>query len=281
MKKVLLLIFLLITQNVSAQLVPDDNAMYDRMDRLERDVTLLQRKIYRPTNSSPQVVETYVTSAQPIANDGSLENLYMKLDQMEKVVASLTGQVEELSHELSETKKELKKTNNYVDVKLAELNKKKEVPKAQEKKPTKPEKKADKETKKEDVKKEPKEVYDAAYKLLNEQKYAEAQIALEDFIEKYPNDTLAGNAQYWLGETFYVRGMYELAAVAFAKGFKTYKTGSKGADSLFKLGLTMEKLEKKKEACTAFKNIKKEFPKASDSLLSKAKKEMEKLGCDQ
>ena len=281
MKKVLLLIFLLIAQNVSAQLVPDDNAMYDRMDRLERDVTLLQRKIYRPTNSGSQVVETYVTSAQPIANDGSLENLYMRLDQMEKVIASLTGQVEELSHELSETKKDLKKTNNYVDVKFAELNKKKEAPKAQETKPAKQEKKADKETKKEDVKKDPKEAYDAAYKLLNEQKYAEAQIALEDFIEKYPNDALAGNAQYWLGETFYVRGMYERAAVAFAKGFKTYKTGLKGPDSLFKLGLTMEKLEKKKEACTAFKNVKKEFPKASDSLLSKAKKEMEKLGCDQ
>lgn len=292
MKKIFLFAFLMISLNAFAQLVSDENAMYDRMDRLERDVTLLQRRVYRPSEQTKKVYE-YVPAATE--NVGPLENLYMRIDQMEQQISFLTGQVEELSHELEKAKKELKKTNTDINFRFSELEKIKTTPTASVAKTDKvPDKKVDKkanETEKkssknvkpaqtEADKKDTKQIYDAAYKLVEDKKYAEAQIALEDFIEKYPNDPLAGTAQYWLGETFYVRGLYELAAVAFAKGFKSYKDSSKGADSLFKLGMTMEKLNKKKEACTAFKNVKKEYPKASESLITKAQTEMKNLGCE-
>ena len=116
--------------------------------------------------------------------------------------------------------------------------------------------------------------------MLKQLKYEEAEEALQAFLKDYPEHELAGNAQYWLGETYYVRGQYEPAAVAFATGFKNYKNNTKAPDNLLKLGLSMQQLGKKKEACTAFKNLKTKFPKASDVLLSRAAKESDKLGCD-
>ena len=57
--------------------------------------------------------------------------------------------------------------------------------------------------------------------------------------QRYPNDPLAGNAQYWLGETYYVRKDYKNAAAAFAEGYQKYPKGPKAADDLLKLGMSL------------------------------------------
>ena len=95
----------------------------------------------------------------------------------------------------------------------------------------------------------------------------------------FPKDELAGNAQYWLGESFFARSMFSQAAVAFAEGFKNYRSSQKAPDNLFKLGVTMAKLNKKEEACIAFKNFAKEYPKVSDSMKKRLEKEIQKLSC--
>ena len=68
----------------------------------------------------------------------------------------------------------------------------------------------------------PKRLYETAYGYLLQQDYGAAQSAFSDFLSRYPKDRLAGNAQYWLGETHYVRGQYRSAASAFLKGYKSY-----------------------------------------------------------
>ena len=98
-------------------------------------------------------------------------------------------------------------------------------------------------------------------------------------LTKFSSDKLAGNAQYWLGEVYYGNKDFAKAAVAFAKGYENYKTGPKGPDSLLKLGMSMRELNKKDEACVAFVNLPKEFPKAAEPLKVKAKAEADKLKC--
>ncbi|MBO7097280.1 MAG: tol-pal system protein YbgF [Alphaproteobacteria bacterium] len=98
-------------------------------------------------------------------------------------------------------------------------------------------------------------------------------------LENYPTDKLAGNAQYWLGEVYYKNRDYKKAAVAFAKGYENYKNGNKGADSLYKLGISMASLDKKSEACSALLNLPVEFPKANADILNKAKAKASSLGC--
>ena len=80
-------------------------------------------------------------------------------------------------------------------------------------------------------------------------------------IKEYPDNKLSSNAYYWLGETFYVRKNYQLAAYNFAAGYKKFPEGSKAADQLLKLGISLFSLEKLTEACATFKKLLEEFPK--------------------
>ena len=98
-------------------------------------------------------------------------------------------------------------------------------------------------------------------------------------LSKHPQDKLAGNAQYWLGETYYARKEFDRAAVSFAKGYQNYKESPKRADSLLKLGMSMQSLNKKDEACAAFVSLPTEFPKADKTLKNKAAEGAKKLGC--
>src|SRR5205823_13886042 len=56
------------------------------------------------------------------------------------------------------------------------------------------------------------EQYSHAFGLLRQADYPAAETALKAFVEQHPNDPMAGNAQYWLGETYYTRGRYAEAA---------------------------------------------------------------------
>lgn len=125
----------------------------------------------------------------------------------------------------------------------------------------------------------PEEQYRYAFDLLRKQDFAAAETALAAFVKSHPEDALAGNAQYWLGETFYVREQYEQAAVAFTEGFQTYPDSSKAADNLLKLGMSLGNLGKKEDACTTFGHLIANFPNASAVVLDRARQERKTRGC--
>ena len=118
-----------------------------------------------------------------------------------------------------------------------------------------------------------KDVNDIYQEGLSALKANNTDLAEENFktiIANHPNDKLAGNAQYWLGEAYYGKKQFDKAAVTFAKGYQKYKSTPKGADSLLKLGMSMKELGKKDEACAAFLSLPTEFPKAPLPLKNKA-----------
>lgn len=121
--------------------------------------------------------------------------------------------------------------------------------------------------------------YDHAFGLLRQANYGEAESALKTFLEEHPDDVLAGNAKYWLGETYYVRGDFRQAAVTFAEGFQRYPDSAKAADNLLKLGMSLAQLDKKEDSCGAFGELLKRYPDASASVQQRAALERERLGC--
>jgi tol-pal system protein YbgF len=123
------------------------------------------------------------------------------------------------------------------------------------------------------------EQYNYAFSMLHKADYAGAEQAFKAFLAQHPNGNLAGNAQYWLGETYYVRGDYEQAAVAFMSGYKTYPQSTKGPDNLLKLGMAMANLGKAKEACAAFGRLGSQYPRAAEAIKRRAGAEMSRLGC--
>ena len=127
--------------------------------------------------------------------------------------------------------------------------------------------------------KTPREQYARAFSLLEKRNYQEAGDGFSEFLKANPNDPLAENARYWLGETYYARGEYARSAEIFLESYEKNKTGPKAPDTLLKLGLSLSGLDKKKEACASFRELNRAFPNAPDSVKEKAGQERKRLGC--
>lgn len=121
--------------------------------------------------------------------------------------------------------------------------------------------------------------YENAFSLLKNSNYEAAGKGFEAFIQKNPGHPLIGNAQYWLGETHYVRGDYANAARVFAEGYQKFPQGTKAADNLLKLGMSLAATGNKNDACIAFSQLKKDFSGGSGPVLRRADQEMSKAGC--
>lgn len=125
----------------------------------------------------------------------------------------------------------------------------------------------------------PEAAYDASIDLLKQGQFDTARVNFQKFLELYPDHPLAGNAQYWLGETYYVQGDYKQAADAFLKGYTTYESSNKAPDSLLKLGITLSALGQKDPACATMNELKRRFPSAPQSVIQRAELEKKRAGC--
>lgn len=125
----------------------------------------------------------------------------------------------------------------------------------------------------------PQQQYDYAFGLLRDANYAAAERALRDFIRRYPDNRLSSNAQYWLGETYYVRRNFQAAAAAFAEGYQRYPKGPKAADDLLKLGSSLSMLGRRPDACRSFAQLDRDFPIAPANLKAKEVEEKRRAGC--
>jgi len=109
--------------------------------------------------------------------------------------------------------------------------------------------------------------------------YPGAEQALRAFVTQHPKDPLAGNAQYWLGETFYVRKNWKDAAIAFAEGYQKYPKSSKAPDDLLKLAMSLGNMGQKANACTALGRLDHDFPQMPANVRGPATAEKRHLGC--
>ena len=123
------------------------------------------------------------------------------------------------------------------------------------------------------------EQYEFAVSFMKIGDYETAEFALREFIDKNKDHDLAGNAQYWYGETFRIRQLYSDAATAYLDGYQNYPKSDKAPDNLLKLGITMVQLGEKDQGCKMISGLKKEYPKASKSVLQKAQYEQKKFKC--
>ena len=123
------------------------------------------------------------------------------------------------------------------------------------------------------------EQYRHAFGLLSQANYGEAELALRAFVQANPDDPLAGNAQYWLGETYYVRQDFQQAAITFAEAYQRYPDNSKAPDNLLKLGMSLSALGSNSDACGTFAELLKRYPNAAVTIKQRANQERERLGC--
>ncbi|HZB92115.1 MAG TPA: tol-pal system protein YbgF [Stellaceae bacterium] len=300
----------LLTSGALAQQNNDLRPLLDRLDRLERDMNLLQRQVYR--GGGPGDAATAPSAAD---GQGATLNYEVRISQLEDQMRTVTGQIEEINYNLDQMKRRLDTLASDVDQRLTALEHGTTAtgqpvgapppgapptslagsppPAAGAAPPAPPSQSG--------VLGQlpagaqptaaaagatgtlpsgsPQEQYNYAFGLLRQANYPAAEQALRAFIQRYPKDPLAGNAQYWLGETYFVRQDYSNAAAVFAEGYEKYPKGGKAADNLLKLGLALGQLGQKADACRAFARLDRDFPTALATLKERAGEEKKRLGC--
>ena len=125
----------------------------------------------------------------------------------------------------------------------------------------------------------PEKQYEFATSFLRVGDYSTAERAFREFAIVNPEHKLAGNAQYWYAETFRIRQLYTDAATAYLEGYQKYPKGEKAPINLLKLGVSMVQIGEKEQGCKMIVGVEKQYPKANQSVLQKAKYESKKFEC--
>jgi tol-pal system protein YbgF len=267
----------------------DMRALGNRLDRIEREITDLQRQSYSGGGSSG--APTALTGGG--AGSADLQSRIMELEEQ---VRSLTGRLEETNHRLEQANRDAQLFREDVDLRFRDvqgggaagsdsgagpvrengdgasvspapasgtLGETRSVAPAASVLPNGT----------------PQAQYDFAIDLMKRGQYDQARGAFQEFLKLHPKDTLAGNAQYWLGETYYAQDRHKEAGDAFLTGYTTYASSSKAPDSLLKLGMSLAALGNKDAACTVWGELGSKFPQASPAVVARNKLEREKAGC--
>jgi tol-pal system protein YbgF len=124
----------------------------------------------------------------------------------------------------------------------------------------------------------PEAMYERYYEAQLRKRYDEAETGFNDFMQKYPDNSLAGTVQYRLGEVFYAKSDFRAAASNFLKGYTQYPKSRRAPDSLLMLGMSLRKLGEKEKACDALASVGTEFPRATEAK-KKAQAEYKRAGC--
>ena len=125
----------------------------------------------------------------------------------------------------------------------------------------------------------PNKQYEFATSFLKVGDYSTAERAFREFVIDNPEHDLAGNAQYWYAETFRIRQLYTDAASAYLEGYQKYPKGEKAPINLLKLGISMVQIGEKDQGCKMINGVEKQYPKANQSVIQKAKYESQKFEC--
>ena len=128
---------------------------------------------------------------------------------------------------------------------------------------------------------DPQKQYEFATSFLKVGDYPTAERAFREFVLENPKHELAGNAQYWYAETFRIRQLYTDAASAYLEGYQKYPKGEKAPINLLKLGVSMVQIGEKDQGCKMINGVEKQYPKANQSVIQKAKYESQKFECNQ
>lgn len=247
---------------IGTQAQAQNASLKQEIEALREDILILQRQAYREKGTS--------------LNPTSAQDMAIRMGEFDETLRQAVGKMDEMDFKIRKLNERLDVINKDIDIRLKMIEEKGAAPSAAAPKAlvaAKADKPAEATTKTAEM------VYQEGLDAIKANDNDKAIERFNIILNKFASHKLAGNAQYWLGEAYYAKKDYAKAAIAFAKGYEKYKAGAKGADNILKLGMSMRELGKTEEACTAFLNLPKEFPKAEAPLKNKAKAAAEALKC--
>jgi tol-pal system protein YbgF len=124
-----------------------------------------------------------------------------------------------------------------------------------------------------------KAAYQTAFTLLKDGQYDRAIAAFQKFLASFPNSSLADNAQYWLGEAYYVNKSFPDAQASFQRVVDKYPQSRKRPDALLKIGFCQYELKQWELAKGTLSQVATQFPDAPAGHL--AQQRLDKMATEQ
>ena len=113
--------------------------------------------------------------------------------------------------------------------------------------------------------------YALARKEFNDGRYSEAQRDLRNFLGAYPSGEYSDNAQFWLGECYYVAKEWEQAILEYEKVMKNFPNSEKVPYALLKQGMSFLNLGDRKSAKLILKRVSSDYSNTNQARLARAK----------
>ena len=318
MKKILfysarvLLVLILINLNFVRVYGEEIDSVLQQLEILQNDIKTLEKAVYSQ-NVTGNISDTVTSSGD---NDVLTKHL-LKLSELEEQFKILTNNFEEINFKLDKLSNRITKiqTDNQVrfqdiesggltTTESAQISKEKKLPGSSEAQDLGGISDSDLEAAKQIQKTQsietagtvvtetaarvekilpdttPEEQYKFAVSFIKVGDYETAELALREFVDNNSKHQLAGNAQYWYGETFRVRQLYQDAATAYLDGYQKYPKSSKAPVNLLKLGVMLVQIGEKEQGCSMILGLKDQYPKANQSVIQKAEYEKKKFNCE-
>ena len=318
MKKILfysakvLLVFMLINFNFIRVYGEEVDSVLQQLEILQNDIKTLEKAVY-----SQNVTGNISDTATSSRDSDVLTKHLLKLSELEEQFKILTNNFEEINFKLDKLSNRITKiqTDNQVrfqdiesggltTTESAQLSKEKKLPGSDEAQDLGGISDSDLEAAKQIQKTQsiesagtvvtetaarvekilpdttPEEQYKFAVSFIKVGDYETAELALREFVDNNSKHQLAGNAQYWYGETFRVRQLYQDAATAYLDGYQKYPKSSKAPVNLLKLGVMLVQIGEKEQGCSMILGLKDQYPKANQSVIQKAEYEKKKFNCE-
>jgi tol-pal system protein YbgF len=286
------------------------NELIDRLEKIQKDIQTLEKAVYSKNATLP--------SDNVVVNEALTRQL-AKISELEKQIQEMTSKFEENNYKVQQLSDRLNKVSNDNQFRLQQLENNKAIsekisaPKEVivEKAPVVVKKNENNILNLEEIDKEqnvieekkvqsdniklkekdnkpktkvlPKvsiaEQYKYATNIMKSGDFEKAEIAFKEFVDTHSKHELAGSAQFWYAETFYIRQLYDDAAAAFLEGYQKYPNSPKAPENLLKLGVTLAELGEIEQGCKMIVNLKKAYPKTDASILQKSSYEKKRFNC--
>jgi tol-pal system protein YbgF len=117
------------------------------------------------------------------------------------------------------------------------------------------------------------DLYRDAYETFQKGNLEEARKRFEAFLKQYPNTELSDNAQFWIGETYYLKKDFEKAILEYEKAITRYPEGDKIPAALFKQAFAFLELGDKVNARSLFRKLIERYPHSDQADMAKKKLE--------
>ena len=167
----------------------------------------------------------------------ALADMLLQLEQAQAELRELRGKVEVQAHEVAALKARQRDLIADIDRRLSELERRGAAPAEGAARETAAGAPVVADTAPTNLAREQQE-YDAALALLKQGQYDRASKQFREFIKAHPKSSLAGLAQYWVGESAYVVRNFKKALEEFNKVLKDYPDSPKVTAALLKIGHT-------------------------------------------